>query len=100
MIEKQFLSILGNMGLSVVNAEPGVVFDPNVHEAVISVDSTEHPPNTIIEQVRAGYTLHERLVRAARVTVSVLPEEDVEEAPALNSEDSPSDPNNSKMMRS
>ena len=71
MVEKQMLSILSNLGLNSVDAEPEQEFDPNIHEAMLSVPSEDHVSNTIVEVIRSGYSLHDRLVRAARVSVAV-----------------------------
>ena len=71
MVEKQMLSILSNLGLNSVEAEPDQEFDPNIHEAMLSVPSEDHVSNTIVEVIRSGYSLHDRLVRAARVSVAV-----------------------------
>lgn len=44
-------------------------FDPNFHEA-IATEPSQHPDGTITQEHTAGYTLHGRLLRPARVTVS------------------------------
>ncbi|MGQ9576447.1 MAG: nucleotide exchange factor GrpE [Thermoguttaceae bacterium] len=45
-------------------------FDPNLHEAVLQQPSEQFPPNTVLEEVRAGYRLHDRVVRPSQVIVS------------------------------
>jgi molecular chaperone GrpE len=45
-------------------------FDPALHEAVRSVATDEHPPGTILETVRPGYTWQGRILRPARVVVA------------------------------
>jgi molecular chaperone GrpE len=49
----------------------GETFNPYVHEAVEAVESSEQPDNTILEELRKGYTLGEETLRPARVKVSV-----------------------------
>lgn len=49
----------------------GETFNPYVHEAVEAVESSDHPDNTILEELRKGYTLGEETLRPARVKVSV-----------------------------
>jgi molecular chaperone GrpE len=49
----------------------GETFNPYVHEAVEAVESGEQPDNTILEELRKGYTLGEETLRPARVKVSV-----------------------------
>jgi len=50
----------------------GEVFDPHLHEALTQMPS-EEPEGTVIAQHVAGYTLHGRLIRAAKVLVSSGP---------------------------
>ncbi len=52
----------------------GTVFDPHLHEALTQMPSDE-PEGTVIAQHAAGYTLHGRLIRAAKVLVSSGPAE-------------------------
>jgi len=52
----------------------GEIFDPHRHEALSQMPSDE-PEGTVIGQHVAGYTLHGRLIRAARVLVSSGPAE-------------------------
>jgi molecular chaperone GrpE len=47
----------------------GHAFDPNIHEALATVPDREAEPNTIIEEVEAGYMLRDKLLRPARVVV-------------------------------
>ncbi len=54
----------------------GEAFDPHRHEALAQQPSEEHPPNTVLREVRAGYSLHDRVVRPAQVLVSAPPAED------------------------
>ncbi len=53
----------------------GEAFDPNLHQAMTTQESREHEPNTVIQVMQKGYTLHERLLRPAMVIVSRAPEE-------------------------
>ena len=57
----------------------GEKFDPTRHEAVVQVESSEHEPNTIIAESQKGYFLHDRLLRPALVTVSKVPNSEIEE---------------------
>ena len=52
----------------------GEVFDPNLHQAMTTQESREHEPNTVIQVMQKGYTLHERLLRPAMVIVSKEPD--------------------------
>jgi molecular chaperone GrpE len=54
----------------------GQPFDPQFHEAVDHVESTEHPPNTVISEFHRGYQVGERVLRPARVAVAKSPSGD------------------------
>jgi molecular chaperone GrpE len=49
----------------------GEAFDPTIHEAVMRVPSAEATGETVAEVIEGGYTLGERLIRPAKVAVSV-----------------------------
>lgn len=51
--------------------EKGDAFDPAFHEAVVQIPTPEATSNTIADVIQPGYTLGERLVRPAKVAVSV-----------------------------
>jgi molecular chaperone GrpE len=72
MVLKQFAEILGRFGVSRVASEREP-FDPSHHEALALVETHEHPAGTILEEHAAGYRLHDRLLRAAQVTVAKTP---------------------------
>jgi molecular chaperone GrpE len=57
-------------GLRTVGAK-GDVFDPALHEAVVQVPSPDVTVNTIADVLEPGYALGDRLVRPAKVAVSV-----------------------------
>ena len=48
----------------------GERLDPHSHEAIFEVPDPSQPPGTIVQVVRAGYRLHDRLLRAAQVGVA------------------------------
>jgi molecular chaperone GrpE len=47
----------------------GAPFDPSLHEAMIEEDDGAQPPGTITRVLEDGYTIHDRLLRPARVAV-------------------------------
>ena len=57
-------------GLKVVGVA-GEAFDPNIHEAVVQLPSADVTVNTVADVLEPGYVLGERLIRAAKVAVSV-----------------------------
>ena len=88
MIDQQIHKILEAEGLSILKSE-GQPFDPTRHEAVLSVESREHQPGTVLNEVEKGFLFREKILRPARVTVSKLPSE-----PETKEEEPPSDQNN------
>jgi molecular chaperone GrpE len=69
MIYKQVVEVLTRAGLEQIEAA-GALFDPNLHEAVMSVESEEYGANTIIEEHQKGYRLKERVIRPSMVKVA------------------------------
>ena len=72
MLKTQFQMALQSVGLQEIPTN--VPFDPAKHEAVTNVPSPDHEPGTIIEVVKPGYVIGERVVRAATVVVASKPE--------------------------
>ncbi|MFZ3102610.1 MAG: nucleotide exchange factor GrpE [Desulfitobacteriaceae bacterium] len=69
LIFRQMHNLLVKEGLAVIEAV-GQPFDPNLHEAILSVESEEHPENTVVEEVQKGYYLKDRVLRPSMVKVS------------------------------
>ena len=65
----ELLQVLGKIGLNKVEAA-GRVFDPNFHEAVMVRDSDTHRDDTVVDEIRKGYLLHDKLLRPALVSVA------------------------------
>lgn len=65
---------LRGQGLTPIEAV-GERFDPTLHEAVGSEETAEQPEDTVLEELRRGYRMHDRLVRPALVRVSRRPAE-------------------------
>ena len=70
MLMWQMNEVLRSEGLTPIPTI-GETFNPYVHEAVEAIESGEQPDNTILEELRKGYTLGEETLRPARVKVSV-----------------------------
>ncbi len=51
----------------------GEVFNPELHEAMVTQPSAEHVPNTVLQVIQKGYQLNGRLLRPARVIVAREP---------------------------
>ncbi len=70
MIVEQFRTALARSGVTRVTAAPGTPFQPSVHEAVTHTPTHMQPPGSVLVELQAGYTLHGRLLQAARVAVA------------------------------
>jgi len=51
----------------------GQPFDPRFHQAMMQEASGQHPANTVTKELQRGFTIHDRLLRAAMVVVSAPP---------------------------
>ena len=51
-------------------AAEGAAFDPALHEAVMELDDPEATSGTVLQVLEDGYTIHDRLLRPARVVVA------------------------------
>ena len=72
MVQSQLKSILAESGLEEINAA-GKPFDPTLHEAVSQQETTDVPEGQVVQQIRKGYKLRERLIRPAAVIVAAKP---------------------------
>ena len=69
LIFRQLKDVLEKEGLAPMEAV-GAEFDPTRHEAVMQVESSEHPDNTVAEELQKGYLLVDRVIRPAMVKVA------------------------------
>lgn len=76
MVYNQLLDVLKKFNVIPIDAV-GEPFNPHRHEAILHMPS-DKPAETVIEQVRRGYLLGEKLLRAAQVIVSSGPAEAAE----------------------
>lgn len=72
LIERQWTDALAAAGVRAIAAE-GAPFDPNLHQALQHVETTDAPAGTVMHEIVRGYTLHERLLREAQVVVAKAP---------------------------
>jgi molecular chaperone GrpE len=72
MIQQQLKQVMADAGLEEINAT-GQAFDPNFHEAVSQQESAEVPEGHVLQQLRKGYKLRDRLLRPATVVVAKPP---------------------------
>ncbi|MBW7928625.1 MAG: nucleotide exchange factor GrpE [Fimbriimonadaceae bacterium] len=71
-VEKQMRGALDEAKVVAI-AETGVPFDPDQHDAVLTMPSDEHPEDTVVKILETGYRLADKVIRPAKVQVSKLP---------------------------
>ena len=69
LLHKQVMDTLTKLGLETIETE-GQEFDPNFHEAVMQTPTSEHPENTIINELQKGYKMGDKVLRASLVNVA------------------------------
>lgn len=74
LVERKLRGLLEAEGVTPIEAV-GQPFDPNIHEAVVHEDTTDHPDNQVIDELQRGYRLHDRILRPALVRVANNPKE-------------------------
>lgn len=68
MIAKEFIKFLKNV--QVTEMQETTVFDPELHEAVAQVESSDVPSGDIVQVVQKGYMFGDQVLRPAKVTVA------------------------------
>jgi len=68
LTSKQLINVFEKLNIQEINPK-GEIFDPNFHEAMTMVES-DQDANTIISVMQKGYTLNDRVLRPALVTVA------------------------------
>jgi molecular chaperone GrpE len=69
-IDRKLRQLLESEGVAALEAAPGTPFDPREHEAVVSVPGTGRAEGEIVEEIRRGYRLRDRVIRPALVAVA------------------------------
>jgi molecular chaperone GrpE len=72
-MQKSLQRALEPVGLVRV-AAIGQAFDPEVHEALATVETSEIAPDMVTDEIEPGYMIADRVIRPARVRVSKAPE--------------------------
>lgn len=73
-IQKLYVSILEKHGIKPMNTEKGTPFDPDLHEAIVTLPSDDIPEGCIIDIAVPGYMIRDKVLRHAKVVVSAKPE--------------------------
>jgi molecular chaperone GrpE len=69
LIVKQMDDALRGLNVQAVEAV-GAQFDPRIHEALGSIETLEHPDHQVLEEIRRGYKLRDKLLRPALVRIA------------------------------
>jgi molecular chaperone GrpE len=67
---RSFRELLAKEGVTEIEAAPGQPFDPNIHEAVMTVENPEFEDDQIVMEFQKGYKLGDRVIRPSRVQVN------------------------------
>ncbi|HIQ16570.1 MAG TPA: nucleotide exchange factor GrpE [Novosphingobium capsulatum] len=70
---REIEKIFGTHGITRIAAK-GLPLDPHQHQAMMEVPSDEHEAGTVVQELQAGYTIKDRLLRPAMVVVAKKPD--------------------------
>jgi molecular chaperone GrpE len=84
-IDRKLRQLLESEGVTAIDAAPGTRFDPREHEAVANVPGTGRPGGEIVDELRRGYRLRDRVIRPALVAVAEDTGSDASEGHATES---------------
>ena len=88
MVLKEYKSTLEKNGVKKIKTL-NQKFDHNFHQAMMEVENNDVEEGTVVQEVQSGYTMHDRLLRAAMVGVSKKPVAKTEEPTEEKEEDNP-----------
>jgi len=70
LIKNKFEKILINKGLKAMDSEPGIEFDPEIHEAITKIPAPDEKlKGKVVDVVEKGYLLNDKVVRFAKVVI-------------------------------
>lgn len=69
-IKTQFQNFLKSQGVEEIKTAVGKKFDPNFQEITEEVEKKDVEAGTVIEEIQKGYTLQDRVIRAAKVKIA------------------------------
>jgi molecular chaperone GrpE len=74
LILKQMEDALKGLNVQAVETV-GTEFDPRIHEALGSIETKEFPDHQVLEEIRKGYKIREKLLRPALVRIAANPDQ-------------------------
>lgn len=69
-IDRKLRTLLESEGVTPIDADPGTAFDPRDHDAIANVPGSGRAEGEIVECIRRGYRLRDRVLRPALVAVA------------------------------
>lgn len=70
IVRDELMRTLERYGIQRLTVEPGDEFDPNRHEALMRQPSESHETNQVVSQLQSGYTIKDKTLRPAKVSVA------------------------------
>lgn len=71
--QRELEKVFGQNGITRIAAK-GLPLDPNQHQAMLEIPTTEHDPGVVVQEMQAGYMIKDRLLRPAMVGVAKKPD--------------------------
>ncbi len=71
--QRELEKVFASHGITRI-AAVGLPLDPNQHQAMLEVPTTDHEPGTVVSEMQAGWMIKDRLLRAAMVAVAKTPD--------------------------
>jgi len=71
--QREIEKVFASHGITRI-AAVGLPLDPNQHQAMLEVPTSDHEPGTVVQEMQAGWMIKDRLLRAAMVAVAKAPE--------------------------
>jgi molecular chaperone GrpE len=93
-IDRKLRALLESEGVTQIEASRGTPFDPREHDAIANVPGTDLPDGQIVEEVRRGYRLRDRVIRPALVAVAESGGAPTGAAPTTDTTNEPTDTRN------
>ena len=69
LIQKSLMDTFSSLGVKPMDSK-GKMFNPTYHEAVEQIKDPKYRPDEIVEVLRVGFTMHDEVIRHARVIVA------------------------------
>ncbi len=72
-VRDELLRVLARHGINAIRPEAGEELDPHLHQAMMEQQTSDIEPGRIASVAQVGYTLHDRVLRPAKVIVAARP---------------------------